>query len=376
MQQVRNRTIKISKHKNKKNIAKLGKRSFSPSINRVLSIKNKKLFKRSNKKTKKIKKIFDKRCKNNEIYFKNKQLCKNYKSRESQKLMLKNLEASMIVRNPNIIVAPKQYQSNCWFNTMFMTLFVSDKGRKFFKYFRDLMITGKRVTDKNKIVNVPSKLHNTLFLLNKMIDMTLQGSLGNNDTNDVIRGIFNNIPSSNHGMLVKTGQASNPLDFYFSLMNYLNDKRIRIELLTIDTDYTQSNIISIINLFIENKKSISTKYKLPHIIVLEYFDSSSKNKTDTPQNFSLIENNKKITYKLDSSVVRNTERHHFCSTLTINGKEFGFDGISYHRLNRFNWKKVINLNKNWTFKGSTNTGKDKILWNFRNSYQLLFYYRI
>ena len=42
------------------------------------------------------------------------------------------------------IVAPKQAQSNCWFNSLWY-FSISDKGRKFTRYLRQIMITSTRL---------------------------------------------------------------------------------------------------------------------------------------------------------------------------------------------------------------------------------------
>ena len=67
----------------------------------------------------------------------------------------------------------------------------------------------------------------------------------------------------------------------------------------------------------------------------------------------------------------------FCSVLTCNEKEYGFDGASFERIQNFEWKKLLEKNKDWTFSGSNfnNNPNDPIYWNFINGYQLLFYYR-
>ena len=54
-----------------------------------------------------------------------------------------------------------------------------------------------------------------------------------------------------------------------------------------------------------------------------------------------------------------------------NGVEMGFDGASYSRMVPFKWKKLINKDKNWTFKANYD-----LKWNFRNGYHMMFYYRI
>jgi hypothetical protein len=94
------------------------------------------------------------------IYGKN---CFLYNSPEAKKYLLRNLAADKHI-NPNNIVPPIQSMSNCWFNAMFVTFFVSDKGRKFFHFFRQLMIEGKQ---KNGAI-IPDKLRDAFALLNLM----------------------------------------------------------------------------------------------------------------------------------------------------------------------------------------------------------------
>ena len=77
--------------------------------------------------------------------------------------------------------------------------------------------------------------------------------------------------------------------------------------------------------------------------------------------FSLFSKTQLITNDITKS--------HFACVLTINGTEYGFDGESLKKLNRFKWKNLLTENRNWTFKGSGTK------WNFRNGYQQLFYYR-
>ena len=58
---------------------------------------------------------------------------------------------------------------------MFACMFVSDKGRKFFRFFRQLMIEGKRA-DKVKIT--PKILSDSFFLLNAAIEAARAGEQG------------------------------------------------------------------------------------------------------------------------------------------------------------------------------------------------------
>ena len=116
---------------------------------------------------------------------------------------------------------------------------------------------------------------------------------------------------------------------------------------------------------------------LPDIIILEIADEQDSSeppfapskKSNKPVEFTLKGKHDTAKYTLDSCILRDIDKHHFGSTLTCNKKQFGFDGISFGRLNPFSWKKLINVDKNWTFQGSDTE------WNFRNGYQLLYYYR-
>ena len=67
--------------------------------------------------------------------------CYPYYEPKAKQFLLKNLAANKHV-NPAKIITPVQSLGNCWFNTMFVSLFISDKGRKFFHFFRQLMIEG------------------------------------------------------------------------------------------------------------------------------------------------------------------------------------------------------------------------------------------
>lgn len=109
---------------------------------------------------------------------------------------------------------------------------------------------------------------------------------------------------------------------------------------------------------------------IPDLYVMEYDDSLQMK---IPAKFKAG----KYTYKLDASVVMDTQGEHFCSTLTCGGKEMGFDGGSFSRLESFKWKSMLNKNKDWTFEGSIfdHDEKDKVWWNYHKSYKILFYYR-
>ena len=70
-----------------------------------------------------------------------------------------------------------------------------------------------------------------------------------------------------------------------------------------------------------------------------------------------------VKYVLDSIVVRDLTANHFCCVVTINGEEWGFDGGSFKKLDRFEWKKLINSDTQWTFDDLTDK-KPKFLPSF------------
>ncbi len=91
-----------------------------------------------------------------------------------KKFLLKNLKSSKHI-DCNNIIPPKQIESNCWFNTFFVTFFISDKGRKFFKYFRQLMIEGKLSNG----IKIDNNLSKAFFMLNIAIESATNHLLNN-----------------------------------------------------------------------------------------------------------------------------------------------------------------------------------------------------
>ena len=338
---------------NFENINKTLKKSFSPKINKYLVSFNKK----------KASKFLI--CNNNllkiNISKKKKSKCLNYNNDKVKKFLLKNLKSSKNI-NCTKIIPPKQYLANCWFNTFFVTFFISDKGRKFFKYFRQLMIEGKLINGKKLSRN----LARAFFMLNIAIESASNNLLNNIaykfNTNLLIEKIYKAINNKNYfsSNIRRVGEAGNPLDYYLSIFNYLNGGEIFCIPITIINSANNKNIENYL---------ISQKIKIkPDIIILELYDYNSglSGKIIDKQEYLNIFN---VKYSLDSAIVRDISGNHFCSLLTCNKKEFSFDGASFTRLSPMNWKKLINSNKIWQFEGHN------LKWDFTNSYQLLFYYR-
>ena len=79
--------------------------------------------------------------------------------------------------------------------------FISDKGRKFLRNFRQAMITGKiRVKVSKNLIKIPALVHKPMWLLNKFITASLLGKQDPEiyasliDTNDVVQGLYNALP--------------------------------------------------------------------------------------------------------------------------------------------------------------------------------------
>jgi hypothetical protein len=293
--------------------------------------------------------------------------------------LLKNLSANKHIEPKNIIT-PIQALGNCWFNTMFVTLFVSDKGRKFFHFFRQLMIKGE-TSDDNK--SIPKKLKNGLALLNYAIDACLTGNefAYKMDTNVIIKDIYKNIPASYKAALpyiTNIKDAGNPIRYYGSLIFYLHDTSIQMAYISSCTNEWKRQLLSKLK---EAETKAETKAETndknqkrePHIIILEFFDNESKTADNKVTKFALPDGTK---YKLDSAIIRNTKGHHFSSLLTCENKEYGYDGMSFHRLVPLNWKKNLNKDFVWKYEGSTDNDDKLLEWNFRSGYQMLVYYRI
>jgi hypothetical protein len=293
--------------------------------------------------------------------------CFPYYDPKAVKYLLNNLSANKHI-NIEKIVPPVQNQSNCWFNTMFVTLFVSDKGRKFFHFFRQLMIEGIQANGEL----IPQKLRNGFALLNYAIESCLTGNKYAYilDTNAIIRNIFIAIPESYKKKLpfiMNVGESGNPMYYYGNIIYYLHNKSLQFIFIQQANEKWKEKII----------KEIKTNH-LPHFIILEIYDGPNKTAgvsgvtTNKPRSFFI----KGAKYTLDSSVIRDTTQQHFCATLTCENKEMAYDGMSYHRLVPLEWKKYINSDFSWGFEGSNNTDGTPLQWNFTHGYHMLIYYRV
>lgn len=288
--------------------------------------------------------------------------CYNYYTAEAQKFLLMNLAADKHIE-PKKIVPPIQSQSNCWFNTMFVTFFISDKGRKFFHFLRQLMIEGKQQDG----TVIPGKLRDAFALLNFAVDACLTGNeyAYKLNTNSIIHLIYKSIPQSyiqKYPYIVDIDTAGNPLLYYISIINYLNNSSIQILFIRDANSNWKDKVI----------ETVPKMGHLPHIIVFEIYDEMASEFNKKPLSFVVNEGK----YEIDSAVVRDVSKQHFCATITCEGKEMGYDGMSFHRMVSLNWKNKLNSNTSWQFEGTKDYDGTPLEWNFMKSYQLLMYYRV
>ena len=318
-----------------------------------------------------------------------------YTSKKAVELLVNNLNKKI---DCDKIIAPIQWQSNCWFNSGFMIYFVSDKGRKFNRYLREAMITGSIVKKHNKNVPLkanekfisnkgiirknikPMELKKLLFIFNLCIEASLSGSQMAYfmDTNFLIRNIHNILNKIDNKNFVKTNKASNPETFYNGLKTYLFEdsshevipiKAANISITEDDDTWDETITPEFMRV------AYGIDY-IPDMIGISIFDNNdgtaglSGNIDNKTPEITITFDGQKVKYVLDSVLIRDTSTRHFCCLITCNGNEMGFDGESFHRVSPFKWKSLINKDKDWRFEGSN------VDWNFRNGYQKLYYYRV
>ena len=286
--------------------------------------------------------------------------CVGVKTKRGIAQLLKMLHRK---RDPSCITGPRQELQNCWFNTMLMSMFVSDKGFKFMKPIRQTMISGRRF---DKTVLSPSA-HKAFLLLNNAIQASIDCNTNFElllHTNEIIKEIFNSVgaKAKNPYTLYWIGQKGNPLEYYKNIFHYLVEDSYDIN------SFIQEREILTSKDFI---KIVKSKDKLPEILVCHIFDNQSPNIT-IPNAL----HTKQGKYVLDSAIIRDTTRQHFVSCLTMNGKQHIYDGLSFSRLTKYDWKNKLNEEHSFSFKDIDYTVYKKVIFNFKKGYSLLFYYKV
>jgi hypothetical protein len=287
-------------------------------------------------------------------------ICVESTSKEARAVFMKNFKSNASL-NPSNIIAPMQSHSNCWFNTMFMCFFVSDKGRKFMRFFRQLMIESK-LSDGTPII--PSSLATTFIMFNAAIEACYNIKNDDNrwlalNTNNIIVNIYNSIPSIDG--IKNIDDYGNPYNYYQIIMRYLDAKNNSIHTERYGDDKSVRNFYSS-----SNKSGVT-----PDVVVIELTDNSNINaRSINYKDKSLQVNYNGATYVLDSTVSRDVTKQHFCCGITCNGADYLFDGAAFSKLSKRKWKHWINRDYRWKQKGLAT------VWNFMRGYSMFFYYRI
>jgi len=279
--------------------------------------------------------------------------CVAYWNKEAQKMFLDNLSKHHNI-NVSSLIVPKQSYYNCWFNTGFMMNYISDKGRKFNKYFRQYMITGKMYGIKPFL----KKLKAPLFLFNMAIEATLQGNplAKIMNTNDIIEKIHENIPKEYKIEITNKKEYGNPYSYQIALLNYLSDKPFMYNFMD---GYSVFMNIKRFGYFKHNKD----------LAWVEINDNDSGKVNN--RSVEIIDQDKN-TYVLDSILVRDTTKNHFCCLVTINDDEYIYDGASSPSIRHLKWKNSEFLNSSNSFKIDSTS----LRWNMMKGYQVLNYYRV
>ena len=309
----------------------------------------------------------------------------NWEGPNAKRVMLDNLRSKKPIVCSDI-VAPKQIKYNCWFNAFFLIFFISDAGRKFNRWMREAMITGKVVSrDGSGPSILISDLRKPLFILNNYIEASIRNSYDAEnfadkmDTNEIIGMIYDAIGEeiNDYGLyntrINPIGVMSNPMTFYNGLyyaVGGLRCNNVPYTSLWINHEPGYTDIIDAV----EHGGLEGDRNKIYKMIYIEMTEIGSTN-FEKPNEFTIdiISDNEPYTctYKLDSAVLRSVQGAHFSSYITCNGTELGSDGEVEDRLQPFEWKKRLNdkTTGSWNFESEYG-----MTFDFTNGYQILVYY--
>ena len=334
--------------------------SYSPNVNRLMG---------SLKSISPAKYATNQLCEKDELFVmqKNgKKKCVKMTSKIAKTTMLNNLLSKKPLDCAEVI-GPKQSLNNCWFNCFFMVFFISDKARKFFRFFRMSMITGIFPTGEK----IPPRLKKPFLLLNKYIEASLHPYSENDamrladvmDTNDIIRNIAKAIgkKSREEFGIVKTRKPGNPLGYYLRLFKYMDGPALPMIIVINKTNSDSKQ-------YIEQKQATLSN---PCDIICLWRHAEDGKTFIIIENLKITHKGVTYTYKLDSAVLRDTKKRHTSAYITCNKKQFAFDGESFSRMQPFNWREKLNKNTKWRF-----SAQYKTYFNFRNGYHTLLYYRV
>ena len=303
-------------------------------------------------------------------------ICVDARSKKAIDLMLKKYKRDRKL-DINRIILPVQVLSNCWFNVSFATFFISDKGKQFMRIFRETMITGKTLSGKK----IPKKIHNTLIIFNACIESCYNYDNTFNfpfifNTNHIVINLYKQIKQIKDSEPLKRikymneefyniNEAGNPKTYYTRIFNYLYDKNepfLKMEIFKINDEVAKRRFF--------NKRNLSYLSVIPDMLIIPLHATTEKYKKKKEITLKTGEK-----YMIDSAQLIDWNiKIHFTSLLTINNKEYKYDGDSLVKLTEFKWKHLVNKDKDWTFKYEKDVSP--LYFNFKKSYQILYYYRV
>lgn len=338
---------------------------------------------------------------------KNGKKCVYFTHPTAQKQMLDNLATQRDV-NCGKVIAPVQAQANCWFNTMFVVFFVSDAGRRFFQYFRAMMILGVRgdlthmsgegatlaaierlhsgLASRPAHLKLPNDLHRPFFLLNYAIEACLTGNEAaySLNTNVIILEIHNAIMKNwkadgriRRSSVPKPGldQLGDPYEYYVALMSYLSDNTIRFHEVAVHEDADDD--FDFAGEVLDDLRQFAPG-EMPHVVYVELIQSKNKNIHTSgarlPKEMqATLPDGTKVRYELDAALLNEvTTNAHISCAITCNGEGFAYDGQSFTRLVPCDWKERL-LNSPVDYKFETTP---QCSYAFDRGHISLMYYRV
>lgn len=285
-------------------------------------------------------------------------------TKQAKDIFRKHLH-SYVKLNPNQLIFPMQRHSNCWFNTMFVCFFISDKGKKFMRFFRHMMVEGK-LMNGNPIE--PSSLRDSFLLFNATIEACYnQGSFKNEyslalNTNNIIFHIHKSIPTVKG--ITQVDDYGNPYTYYKSLIQYLEAEPVSVRMRHF------SNPLKISSFF---NSTMAFRQQFPEIIIVTLSDNNNPEYAQVHEfqhKPTLIQYSKDVVYRLDSVICRDIRKDHFCCGITCNQEYYLYDGSAFSKLIKRPWPEWLNLDYNWKTYTKSST------WNFMRCSVILYYYRI
>ena len=305
--------------------------------------------------------------------------CEQYFSPVAKTYLLQQLKKNKHVSMRKLIV-PNQNSNNCWFNCFFVAFFISDGGRKFFHFFRTLMIKGE-LFNREKI---PQKIRKGFALLNYCIESCLTGApyAQHMNTNVIVHYLYESMKHfpnilDHQNNLPQKNMTGNSTMYLMTMINYLSLKSIRIK--NFDAFRETRTLLDGNTLFAETaviKQDSITQLKLiengkpPDLLIFAYDTHYMKDR----HKYYLLEINQ-YKYKLDTiiSSAKHQSGRHVSALLTINRKFYLYDGAGVGvKLKECNWKPWLNVSDAADFK----IGENRQVFNLNKDIVSLYYYRV